>query len=377
MAHDDDREEQSPSELEAIGGLAGGIAHDFNNFLSVIFSYCAIIEEELSRRDPLYPYFQEIRAAAGKANDLTRQLLAFSRQQMLRPRTSDLDLIVDDVAKMLRPLLGDAIELGVKRAPGLWKVHVDPAQMEQVIMNLILAARDALPQRGRIEVETRNVEADGAEHVHLTVTDDGPGMDEATRARVFEPFFSTKKMGKGSGLGLATAYGFVKQSGGTIRVERGSSGGTTFSIHLPRYDADVAVRAQEGSTGVMAATRGTETILLVEDEETVRRATSTILRRYGYRVLDAGSGEEALAIVQSDPGTVELLVTDVVMPRMSGLDLAARIRQERPQMKVLLMSGYMDDAYARDGLLGPGIGFLPKPIAPSTLARKVREVLAS
>jgi signal transduction histidine kinase/CheY-like chemotaxis protein len=371
--------------METIGSLAGGVAHDFNNLMSVVLSYSELLAEDMKEEDPMRADLQEIRAAGLRAVDLTRQLLAFSRQQVLAPKVIDLTGIVLGMERMLRRLLGEDIDLTVSCAPDLGKVLVDPGQMDQVIMNLAVNARDAMPRGGMITIETGEVSLDeqyAAEHVGVTagphvmlaVSDTGTGMDKATQDRMFEPFFTTKEKGKGTGLGLATVFGIVRQSGGTIWVYSELGKGTTFKVYFPiasRTSVDDAPAAHVERRTV----HGMETILLVEDEERVRVLARTILRRYGYNVLEAQSGGDAFLLCEQYTATIHLLLTDVVMPRMGGRQLAERLAPIRPTMKVLYMSGYTDDAVVRHGILDSTIAFVQKPITPDALARKVREVL--
>ncbi|HVH11056.1 MAG TPA: response regulator [Gemmatimonadales bacterium] len=368
--------------MEAIGRLAGGVAHDFNNLLTVILSYSDMLLEDLAEDAASRPDIDEIRKAAVSASSLTRQLLAFSRQQVLQPVALDVNAVVAGTEKLLRRLVGEDVRLDTALTPELGIVKVDPGQLEQIIMNLAVNARDAMPRGGRLTIETGNVEMDEAyvrghplahpgRYVMLAVTDTGTGMDAATQARIFEPFFTTKEAGKGTGLGLATVYGIVKQSGGSIWVYSEVGHGTTFKIYLPRVDAPLAPAA----AALPEVVGGTETVLLVEDVSAVRAVAREMLERQGYTVLEAADARAAHRFAHEHPGTIHLLLTDVVMPDVSGRELADQLVPIRPQMKVLFMSGYTDDAVVRHGILGEGIAYLQKPLTPKTLARKVREVL--
>jgi two-component system cell cycle sensor histidine kinase/response regulator CckA len=370
--------------MESIGRLAGGVAHDFNNLLTVIQGYCDLMAEEIPAGSSLQEELGQIQQASQRAAALTRQLLAFSRKQILSPAVFGLNQLVVDVCRMLNRVIGEDITLITTLEPELCAVIADPGQIEQVIMNLILNARDAMPTGGTLIVETSNVEL-GQNHmaahpnspmgqcVLLTVTDTGNGMDDLTQARIFEPFFTTKAAAKGTGLGLATVYGIIKQSGGEITVASQLGCGTTFQILLPA-SGSMAIE-QAAAPEHAAVARGSETLLLVEDDALVRDLVRTVLRNEGYTILEAARGPDALAIAQRHAGTIDLLVTDVVMPQMSGRELAELLRQVRPKIKVLYMSGYTDDAVVRHGLLMARVELLSKPFSPLKLAAKVREVL--
>ena len=370
--------------MEAVGRLAGGVAHDFNNILSVILSYTEMYRDELKPEDPFRADLEEIHKAAMRAVGLTRQLLAFSRKQILQPRAVDLNRTVSGLATMLERLLGENIELSLLTTPQSYDVHADPGQLEQVIVNLAVNARDAMPTGGKLTIETTAVELDekfAAKHfnikpgqyVMLALSDTGIGMDEATRSRIFEPFFTTKGPDKGTGLGLAMVFAIVEQSGGTIWVYSEVGRGTTFKIYLPR-----AKRSSEtAEIPAMTAPHigGNETILLVEDDDAVRVLVRTILRRHSYNVLEAQNGGEAFLISEQFQGPIHLLLTDVIMPRMSGRQIAERLSVLRKDMKVLYMSGYTDDAIVIHGVLESSMAFIQKPVTSETLLRKVREVL--
>src|SRR5213592_1044324 len=358
--------------MEAVGRLAGGIAHDFNNVLTAVLGS---IELLLLDEPPGRPHREEldiIRDAATRAKDLIRQLLAFSARQVLQPAAVDLNRLVRDVAKMLRRLIGEDIKLETLLAPELGAVRVDAGQMEQVLVNLAVNARDAMPEGGRLTIKTDNVDAGGSQ-VLLHVSDSGVGMDEEVQAHMFEPFFTTKPRGKGSGLGLATVYGIVRQSGGHIAVDSAPGRGATFRIYLPRVEAPLD--PTDRPTPVTAPAAGSETILLVEDEHLVRLLARKVLERAGYRVLVAAGGAEALDLAERYAGTIHLLLTDVVMPGMNGRELIRRLAPLRPDLRVLYMSGYADEAVAQHGVLDPGTAFLQKPFTPGGLADKVRGVL--
>ncbi|MDB4881706.1 MAG: domain S-box-containing protein [Gemmatimonadetes bacterium] len=371
--------------MEAVGQLAGGVAHDFNNLLSIILSYSVMVAESMSQSDPARADVEEIRLAGERATALTRQLLAFSRQQVLQPQVVSLNEIVAGMQKMLRRLIGEDIELLVEPANDLGDVLVDPGQIEQVIMNLAVNARDAMPAGGKLTIETANVELDDAfaagrpgisagSHIMLAVTDTGEGMDAATMGHIFEPFFTTKEVGKGTGLGLSTVFGIVQQSGGAIRPYSEVGCGTSMKIYLPRTDR-VGPKSVLPRRADVSHRGGTETILLVEDEEQVRIVAAAILRRFGYHVLEAQSGGDALIICEQHSATIHLLLSDVIMQRMSGPTLAERLGLVRPEMKVLFMSGYTDRAIINHALLDSNTAFIQKPFTPQRLAQKVRDVL--
>ncbi len=369
--------------MEAVGRLAGGVAHDFNNLLTVIKGYTELMLEEFREHDPMRGELEEIRKAADRASALTRQLLAFSRQQVLAPKVLDLNTVVTNMDKLLKRLLGADVELITRLDAAIGRIKADPGQLEQVIMNLAVNARDAMPVGGKLLIETQNVELDetfardhvgskpGA-YVMLAVTDNGAGMSETVRQRIFEPFFTTKEAGKGTGLGLSTVYGIIKQSGGYIWVYSEVSKGTTFKVYLPRVDATVDVALPAATAP--ASSFGRETVLLVEDEDGVRALVRQVLHKHGYNVLEARHGGEALLHCERHKGNIDLLLTDVVLEQMSGPDLAKRLVVLRPEMKVLYISGYTDDAVIHHGV-STGTAFLQKPFTTDALAKKVREVL--
>jgi two-component system, cell cycle sensor histidine kinase and response regulator CckA len=369
--------------MEAVGRLAGGVAHDFNNVLTAIFGYADLLNEDLPEGHQARRDLDEIRKAAQRASTLTRQLLAFSRQQVLQPMVLSLNDLVEDIQSMLVRLVAEDIELRLRLDPSAGNVRADAGQIQQVLMNLVVNARDAMPAGGKLLVETANTELSeqyaeshqpvvpGA-YVMLAVTDSGVGMDAETRARIFEPFFTTKEKGRGTGLGLSTVYGIVKQSGGYVWVYSEPGRGTTFKIYLPRVDAPAESLAPPREAATLA---GTETILLAEDDEMLRPLSKGLLEKLGYRVLDAENAVQALALASAHVGPIQLLVADVVMPGASGRELARRLAHSRPETRVLYVSGYTDDAIVHHGMLEPGLNFLQKPFTPGALARKVREVL--
>jgi PAS domain S-box-containing protein len=369
--------------MEAVGRLAGGIAHDFNNLLTAIIGYSQMALLRLPSEDPLRKDIQEIETAGQRAASLTSQLLAFSRRQVIQPKVLDLNTVVADLSNMLQRLIGEDIELHNSLDSEIGFVKADRGQIEQIVMNLAVNARDAMPEGGKLTIETRGVELDenyasehldvcSGPHVMLAITDTGTGMDKETESRIFEPFFTTKEQGKGTGLGLSTVYGIVKQSGGHIGVHSEPGRGTTFKLYLPQVDEDEG-RPIEDPTEMPA--NGTETVLLVEDESQVRKFAALVLRGTGYKVLEASGGEEALISAQQHKGRIHMLLTDVVMPGMSGKELSERLKQRRPNIKVIFASGYTDDAILHHGVLGPEMEFIQKPFTPSSLTQKVRQVL--
>lgn len=371
--------------MEAIGRLAGGIAHDFNNLLTVILGYCALAVSRPGIVSDLREELQEIRQAGERATALVGQLLAFSRKQVLRPRVLDLNEVIIGTHQMLRRVIGEDIILSNNARPELGHVLADAGQIEQIILNLAVNARDAMPKGGKITIETANVELDDGyarthsevvpgRHVMLAVSDTGHGMDAETQAHIFEPFFTTKEIGKGTGLGLSTVFGIVKQSGGHIWLYSEPGKGTTFKVYFPRVDEPVEPTRQMPAP--VESLDGTETVLLAEDEAMVRELTRTILESYGYNVIVAASGPEAL-LAARQANNIALLVTDVVMPQMSGRELAGALASDAPHMRTLYLSGYTENAIVHHGVLDEGVAFLPKPFTPEGLARKVREVLDS
>ncbi|MDQ3746378.1 MAG: PAS domain S-box protein, partial [Acidobacteriota bacterium] len=369
--------------LEAVGQLAGGVAHDFNNLLTVITGYSDILLRRFGQGDPARPKVEEIKKAAGRAASLTRQLLAFSRRQTLQPKVLDLNVLVADVSKMLRRLIGEDVEMVLALGTKAGLVKADPGQIEQVLMNLAVNARDAMPRGGKLTVETKSVYLDEgyARHhiavnpgpyVMLAVSDTGTGMDAETQARAFEPFFTTKEVGKGTGLGLSTVYGIVKQSGGYVWVYSEVGHGTTFKIYLPTVGE---VAGAEEPAALPDVPGGSETVLLVEDEEMVRDLSREILEEGGYTVIVARDGLEGLRVCREFEGRIDLVITDVVMPQAGGRELAEKAAALRPNAKVLYMSGYTEDAVVRHGVLEEEMPFIQKPFTPDALTRKVREVL--
>ena len=375
---------QQSQKMEAIGALAGGVAHDFNNLLSVINGYSELMLEDLSEEHPLRKDLEQIKMAGKRAASLTSQLLAFSRKQILQPEIVCLNEAVAEMSTMLRRVIGEDIELAVILRSDLGLVSADPGQLQQIIMNLAINARDAMPQGGKLTIETGNVDFDEdyvsrhpmvkkGTYVMLAVSDNGMGMDAATQARIFEPFFTTK--GKGTGLGLSTIYGIVKQSDGFIWVYSELGKGTTFKVYFPRVEGKQTLKSSQNKSD--SAFRGSETILVVEDEIEVRALTCRILRERGYKVIGAADGKDALRLVRAHKEEIHLVITDVIMPGMSGKELVAQLKAVRPQIEALYVSGYTGNVIIHHGILDSGIAFLQKPFTVEGLALKVREVIDS
>ncbi|MFO7180760.1 MAG: ATP-binding protein, partial [Pseudomonadota bacterium] len=379
-----ERQMHAAQRLEAIGKLAGGVAHDFNNLLTVVRVYGSALRDQLDEGDSAREDVEAILAATEQATRLTSQLLAFGRRQVQELTVVSLNQTIRDLERMLRRLIGEHIELVVELAPELGAIKADVTQMEQVIMNLVVNARDALPNGGRITIETREMTYEASvegltdvppgRYVTMTVSDNGTGIDEATQARMFEPFFTTKERGRGTGLGLATVYGIVKQSGGTISVSSRVGEGTSVRVCLPRVDERPTLEPR--TRKITAERGGNETVLLVEDEDLVRVATTRVLERNGYGVLAAASPSDAVALVERHSGPIHALITDVVMPQMNGRELARRVLARRPGLRVVYVSGYADDAMVDSALLDAEAVFLQKPFTPEALLRTLREVLA-
>ncbi len=372
--------------MEAVGLLAGGVAHDFNNLLTVIKGYAEVIAEDLDPEDPKRRDLEQIVKAGDQAASLTSQLLAFSRKQILQPEILDLNSTITQMSSMLRRLMGEDIEIVAISQPDLGSINADPGQIQQILMNLAVNARDAMPQGGTLTIETANVDLDAAyveEHpptkagsyVMLAISDSGIGMDAATQARVFEPFFTTKAKGKGTGLGLSTVYGIVKQSGGFIWIYSEPAKGTAFKIYFPRVEGQSPKITAESNA--QNSLLGSETVLVVEDEPSVRALTCRILQSKGYAILEASNGKAALDVAQSYSGLIHLVITDVVMPEMGGKALVSQLKIVRPDSKVLFVSGYADNAIVHHGILDSGVAFLQKPFTSDSLLRKVREELGS
>jgi signal transduction histidine kinase/CheY-like chemotaxis protein len=367
--------------MEALGRLAGGVAHDFNNLLTAILIYSELLLQRLDPADPLRNQIEEINKAGNRASSLTRQLLAFSRKQILQPKVIDLNSVIEEMRDMLRRLIGEDVDLITALDPMLNKVKADPGQIEQVIMNLAINSRDAMPQGGTLTIETANVVLDNTNsprthegnYVMIRVSDTGCGMDKETLSRIFEPFFTTKEEGKGTGLGLSTVYGIIDQSGGYVQVESEPGEGTTFRLYIPQVEEEAIAPEARLTTGNLRLSSGT--ILLVENEEIVRALIKGILKGSGYTVLEAANGDEALRLSRQHKGRIHLLLTDVVMPHMSGRELAQKLGALRADMKVLYMSGHTEDAIVRHGVLVGEVNFLQKPFQSETLMRKVRELM--
>ena len=380
-----EEELRQSQKMEAIGRLAGGVAHDFNNLLTVITGNLELARMDLPSGSPVQSYLEDLHEAAESATALTRQLLAFSRRQLVEPQVISLNELVSRVKKMLRRLLGEDVSLETQLAPDLGMVLADPGQFEQVLVNLAVNARDAMPGGGTLTIRTEEIcFADGdrklpaqlspGPHVVLAVQDSGHGMSEEVRRRIFEPFFTTKPKGRGTGFGLATVFGAVTQAGGVIQAESELGGGTIFRVILPKVDAPAAVTSR--SEPLAEGSGGTETVLLVEDEAKVRDLVFDMLRRLGYRVVSAAGGAAALALVEGSREPIDLLLTDVVMPGMNGRELADRLALIRSSVKVLYMSGYADEVITNSGVLDGDVFFIAKPFTMRDLARKLREVLA-
>ena len=366
--------------------LAGGVAHDFNNLLNVINGYSELILETLAQDDPTRRDLEQIREAGQRATSLTSQLLAFSRKQILQPEILDLNIVIDQTRTLLRRLIRESIELVTITQPDLGLINVDPVQIQQIVMNLAVNARDAMLQGGDLTIETANVNFDdeyvrehpavkAGPYVMLAISDSGIGMDSATQARLFEPFFTTKEKGKGTGLGLSTVYGIVKQSNGFIWVYSELGKGTTIKIYFPRAEGTITRIPKEER--LEKAVGGTETLLITEDESSVRSLATRILSEQGYTMLEASNGIEALVIARAFPGEIHLVITDVVMPGMGGKALIAQLKEARPGIKALYISGYTDNAIVHHGILDSDVVFLQKPFTVESLARKVREVIDS
>jgi len=374
--------------MEAIGKLAGGIAHDFNNILTTIIGNAELALMDVIKDESLRKEIEEIKKAGEKAASLTRQLLAFSRKQIVQPEILDINESLIDIEKMLGRLIGEDVELLTIQASELWQVEIDPGQIEQMIMNLAVNARDAMPKGGKLTVGTANADLDknyfrerdiheetAGHYVMLSVSDTGSGMDKETREHIFEPFFTTKEVGKGTGLGLSTVYGIVKQNNGFIWVYSEPGQGSTFKIYLPKVKPDAEPEEKEQS--LVDDLSGSETVLIVEDNDSLRNFAQKILYIYGYSTLNAKNGEDALRVCKEHNGQIDLMITDVVMPKMGGREAAERLQPLYPRMKVIYMSGYTDNAIVRHGVLEPGLNFLEKPFTPEGLARKVRKALES
>ena len=371
--------------MEAIGALAGGIAHDFNNLLTTIIGNAEIALMDVIKDEFLRGRIEEIKKAGERAASLTRQLLTFSRKQVIKPEVLDLNEVINETEKMLKHMIGEDIEFQTILKPELWKVHMDSGQIDQIIINIAVNARDAMPQGGKLTIETTNVDLDkayfrdhGAEgkpgpYVMLAISDTGSGMDKETREHIFEPFFTTKEIGKGTGLGLSTVYGIAKQNNGFIWVYSEPGQGTTFKIYLPRVKEGAEPEEKERTPVLKLG--GSGTVLIVEDDDSLRKLARTVLKQRGYKVLEAENGDDALRVSKEHDGSIHLLITDVVMPKMGGREVAEQLQPLYPQMKVIYMSGYTDNAIVHHGILADGLNFLEKPFSPGALALEGREVL--
>jgi PAS domain S-box-containing protein len=374
--------------MEAIGTLAGGIAHDFNNILTTIIGNTELALMDVIKDKSLRKKIEEIKKAGKRAASLTHQLLAFSRKQIVQPKILNINELLTDIEKMLGRLIGEDVELLTIPEPELWRVEIDPGQIEQVIMNLAVNARDAMPKGGNLTIETANADLDGnffrehgikgekpGHYVMLTISDTGSGMDKETQKHIFEPFFTTKEVGKGTGLGLSTIYGIIKQNNGFVRVYSEPGQGSTFKVYLPRVRGNAEPEEKEQTP--VDDLSGSETVLIVEDNDSLRNFAQKVLHIYGYRTLNAENGEDALRVCKEHDGQIDLMITDVVMPKMGGKKLSERLQPLYPQMKVIYMSGYTDNAIVHHGVLEPGLNFLEKPFTPESLGRKVREALGN
>ncbi len=374
--------------MEAIGRLAGGVAHDFNNLLTVILNYSQMLSDDINQNDPMKKRVEAITESAERAATLTKQLLAFSRKQVIAPKVIEVNEVLGRIEKMLQRLLGEDIQLINKATEAVWPIKVDVSQLEQIVMNLAVNARDAMPSGGKLIIETQNqvlegththgvTEIDAGEYVVLAISDTGSGMTPDVQRRIFEPFFTTKELGKGTGLGLATVYGNMKQNHGAVTVYSEVEHGTTFKLYFPRVSQEVKPNIQNLEEQNKQILKGRETILLVEDEDRVRGVATSLLSKNGYRVLEARNGGEALLICEQEKGHIPLMLSDVIMPNMNGKQLAERLRAIRPDMKVIFMSGYTDNVIAENGILEEGSKFIQKPFSPTSLLKLLRETLDS
>lgn len=382
--HESEEQLRQSQKLEAIGQLAGGVAHDFNNLLTAINGYSALALRRVGDDHTITPYLEEIKKAGDRAANLTRQLLAFGRKQLLQPLTLNLNDVVGDMIKLLKRLIGEDTQLVTRPGANLKQIKADPGQLEQVLLNLVVNARDAMPRGGIVTIETANTTLDGAyasrhldatpgEYVMLAISDTGTGMDQKTLSRIFEPFFTTKAKDKGTGLGLSTVYGIIRQSGGSIWVYSELGKGTTFKVYLPLVEEESQLALATASAAPMKG--GSETVLLVEDEDMVRKLASELLAEGGYTVLEANGGEAAIHLGKEHTARIDLLITDVVMPKLSGKEVAEQLRAIHPETRVLFMSGYTDEAIVHHGIVDSGIAFIQKPFSERTLAQKIRDVL--